>query len=426
MKIRPLATLSPLCLCLLAGAARADLEPFSFGASEMVQHQSNINHSDEAKKASVADWISTTEFNAALAQALGRDKLVANAAIDLNRYKHTKGLNATGYSASAEFDWNTIGDLSGALGADSRRRQFVDGETADRKPGNTTDNTRNLQTDNHAFAKIALGGEARWTIFGGFDANQRTYSSSAFDDSEEHQWSTNVGTNYSTSPDLSFGLLGTYVRGEYPHGTVTNGPGNTVIKSPSNFDTRTLSATTKWKASGNSALDASLGVTTENNDALASNRRFLSGSLNWNWTPPSHFTVNVGVKRSSDADTSSTSASTGVANANNLNGTSVNNVAHLEVTYELTAKINLDASEDYTQRKYSDLKTTKLDGTTALVDGTTRTSRWFLTAHYRPTRTTDLSCGGGRETRNADARLGDATPAYTDNYLQCVASIRFD
>jgi hypothetical protein len=415
MNIKPLATLSPLCLCLLAGAARADLEPFSFGASETVQHQSNLHHTDEAKQANVADWISTTEFSAGLNQALGRDKLVVNGAIDLNRYKHTKGLNATGYSASAEFDWSTIGDLSGALGADSRRRQFVSGESADIGPGNTGDVTaRNLQTDNHAFAKIALGGDARWQIFGGFDANQRRYSNSSFDANEEHQWSTNAGTNYSTSPDLSFGLQGSYVRGEYPHGSDTQGP--------SNFNTRTLSATTKWKASGNSALNASLGITSENNDALASNRRFLSGSLNWNWTPPSHFTVNLGLKRSSDADTSSTAVSTGVANANNLNGTSVNNVAHLEVTYELTAKINLDASEDYTQRKYAGLKL--LSG--ELANGTTRTSRWYLTAHYRPTRTTDLSCGGGRETRNVDANLSDATPAYTDNYVQCVASIRFD
>ncbi len=417
MKIKPLATLSPLCLCLLAGAARADLEPFSFGASETVQHQSNLNHTDEVTTPRVSDWISTTEISAALAQGLGRDKLVANAAVDLNRYKRTKGLNAIGYSASAEFDWNTIGDLSGAVGADSRRRQFVNGETADIGPGNTpvVVNVRNLQTDNHAFAKIALGGEARWTIFGGFDVNQRSYSNSSFDANEEHQWSTNLGTNYSTSPDLSFGLQGSYVRGEYPHGDAdTHGP--------SNFNTRTLSATTKWKASGNSALNASLGITSENNDALANNRRFLSGSLNWNWTPPSHFTVNLGLKRSSDADTSNTSVSTGVANANNLNGTSVNNVAHLEVTYELTAKINLDASEDYTQRKYSGLKLLNGD----LANGTTRTSRWYLTAHYRPTRTTDLSCGGGREARNVDANLSGATPAYTDNYLQCVASIRFD
>ncbi len=416
MKIKPVAILSPMCLCLFVGSARADLEPFSFGASETVQHQSNLNHTDDAQVPRVADWISTTEFNAALNQALGRDNLIASAAVDFNRYKRTHSLNATGYRAAAEFDWSTIGDLSGAIGADSHRRQYVYGETAEPTPGTPPVllNARNMQTDNHAFARVALGGVSRWTIFGGADANQRSYSSDLFNASEERQWSTNLGTRYSTSPDLSFGLTGSYVRGEYPHGSATGGA--------SDFNTRSVSATTKWQASGNSALDASLGFTSASNDALTSDQHFINGSLNWSWTPPSHFTVTLGLKRSSDADTASTGATVGVVNANNLNGTSINNVAHLDVTYALTAKINLDATADYTQRKYSDLNLVGLSD----VSGSTRTARFYLTAHYQPTRTTDLSCGGGRETRHIDAGLATVTQAYTDNYLQCMASIHFD
>jgi hypothetical protein len=422
LKMKPLAVLTPLCLCLVAGSARADLEPYSFGASETVQHQSNLNHTDDAHR--TADWISTTEFSAAVNQPLGRDKLVASAAVDFNRYKRTHPLNATGYQAAAEFDWSAIGDLSGALGADSHRRQYIAGDTADLTGANgaTALNVRNLQTDNHAFARMALGGESRLTIFGGVDANQRRFSLSndTFNSQEEQQWSTNLGTRYATSPDLSFGVSGAYVRGEYPHGTAPVTPSTTWTAS--NFSTKSLSATSKWQASGNSSLDASLGYTTENSDALSSNRHFVNGSLNWVWTPPSHFTVNLGFKRSSDADTSSTGSGVGIVNANNLNGTSVNNVGHLEVTYALTAKITLDASADYTQRKYSDVK--QLDAADA--NGSTRTSRYFLTAHYQPTRTTDLSCGGGRESRRTDATLVNVTPAYTDNYVQCVAAIHFD
>ncbi len=411
---KPLAILSPLCLCLFAASARAELEPFSFEASETVQHQSNFNHTDDAARTS--DWISTTEFSAALNQPLGRDKLVASAGVNFNRYKRTHSLNATGYRAAAEFDWSTIGDLSGSLGADSNRRQYIYGETAEPIPGGpvTIVNARNLQTDNHAFARLALGGQSRWTIFGGADVNQREFSNPIFIGNEERQWSSNVGTHYSTSPDLSFGLVGSYSHGEYPHGSLTG--------DASKFSTRSIDLTTKWQASGNSALDASLGYTTENNDALSSNPNFVNGSLNWTWTPPSHFSVNVGLKRSSDVDTSSTGANSGVVNANNLTGTSVNNVAHLEVTYALTAKINLDASADYTERRYSDVK----QPTGPDLAGTTRTSRFYLTARWQPTRTTDLSCGGGRETRHADASLAPFTPAYTDNYLQCAASIRFD
>ncbi len=414
MKIKPVAMLSPLCLCLFAGCAWADLEPFSFGASESVQHQSNLNHSDDSTR--VADWISTTELSAAIDQALGRDKLVASAAVNFNRYKREHTLNSTGYRAAAEFDWNTIGDLSGALGADANRRQYVYGQTADITPGTTpaVTSVRNLQTDSHAFARVALGGESRWTIFGGVDANQRNFSADTFKADEEQQWSTNAGTRYSTSPDLSFGLTGNYTHGEYPHGSLTG--------DSSKFSTRSIDATTNWKASGNSRLDASLGYTTESSDSLSSNRNFVNGSLNWYWTPPSHFTVTLGLKRSSDVDSSTTGANTGVINVNNLNGTSVNNVAHLEVTYALTAKVSLDASADYTQRKYSDVK----QPVGADVNGSSRTSRFYLTAHYQPTRTTDLSCGGGRESRRIDATLVLVTPAYTDNYLQCTASIRFE
>jgi hypothetical protein len=418
MKNKTLAMLSPLCLCFFGADARADLEPFSFGLVQTLQHQSNLNHTDSNRGdpnyvPAVADWLSTTELNAALNQALGRDKLVASGAIDFNRYKHSKPLNATGYRAAAEFDWSTIGDLSGALGADSRRRQYVYGETADVQGHAAIVNVRNLQTDNHAFARIMLGGESRWSLFGGVDANRRNFSNDNFKTEEERQWSTNLGTRYATSPDLSFGLTGSYVRGEYPQG----GPANT----QSNFNSRSISATTRWQASGNSAVDASLGYTTDDSDALTDSRHFVSGSLNWSWTPPSHFAVNVGLKRSSDADTSSTGANTGVVNANNLNGTSINNVGHLEVTYALTAKISLDASADYTQRKYSALTTS-----TGLVGGSTRTSRYYLTAHYQPTRTTDLNCGGGRETRRADASLDGAAAPYNDNYVQCAASIHFD
>lgn len=411
MKMKPVAMLSPLCLAMFAGAASAAIEPFTLGASEMVQHQSNISHTLDSQR--TADWISTTEFSAALDQAVGRDKLIASAAVDFNRYLRTHSLNSTGYRAGAEFDWSTVGNLSGAFGADANRSQYVYGSTA-LVPGTTTTvaDVRNLQTNTHEFARATLGADSRWQIFGGADFNQRRYSSDLYRADDEQQWSGNLGTRYQTSPDLSFGLQGTYVSGKYLHGAADGGA--------SDFSSRSLDATTRWQASGNSLLTADLGVTSDSNDALIRDRRFIDGGLNWTWTPPSHFTVNVGLRRSSDADPT-TGATVGVLNANNLTGTSINNVGHLEVTYALTAKIGLDATADYTQRKYSDLRL--FDGTD--VNGTTRTSRLFLTVHYQPTRIADLSCGGGRETLHVDSRILFIIPAYTDNYLQCVASIRF-
>src|SRR3954471_20845564 len=148
LKNKSLAILSPLCLCLFAGSAWAGLEPFSFGASENLQHQSNLGHSPTNE---TADWISTTEFSAGIDEPVGRDKLVASAAVNFNRYKRLHSLNSTGYQAGAEFDWNTIGDLSGALGVDSHRRQYFYGETSEFSflgEAPTTVLVRNLQTDN--------------------------------------------------------------------------------------------------------------------------------------------------------------------------------------------------------------------------------------------------------------------------------------
>ena len=422
MKKITLAMLSPLCLGLLAGNARAELEPFSFGASENLQHQSNVGHSPDGQ--ATADWISTTEFNAALNQAIGRDALVASAAVDFNRYKHSKSLNGTGYQGAAQFDWSTVGDLSGSIGADTQRHQYISGEDteilgANGSPETISSTAHNLQTDRHAFARMTLGGESRWSISGGADANDRRFSNDEFDASNERQWSANLGTHYATSPDLSFGLSGFYVHGEYPHAqTLVD---DVPTERAARFSTRSVDVNTKWQVSGNSLLQASVGYTSEDNEALASGQHFINGSLNWSWTPPSHFTINVGLRRSSDADSSTAAINTGVVNANNLSGTSINNVASVEVVYALTAKTSLDASVEYTDRKYSDVQVL-----TGVVNGDTRTTRVFLTAHFQPTRTTDVSCGGGRETRHADADLATFANAYSDNYLQCSASIKFD
>ena len=337
MKNKTLAILSPLCLCLLAANAEAALEPFTIAASESLQHHTNINHSADAL--ATADWMSQTELSAAVDQALGRDKLVASAAVDFNRYGKSadKALNSTGYRASGEFDWSTIGDLSGALGADVNRRQYIAGETAEPLPNGdvTTSNVRNLQTDSHAFARFTLGGDSRWQIYGGGDVNQRKYSNSSFIANEEHQWSTNAGTRYSTSPDLSFGLQGSYSKGEYPHGAIAVAPAT--VGGPSDFSSRSVSLTSRLQASGNSALDGNIGYTSDSNDAVTGDRHFISGALNWHWTPPSHFTVNLGLSRSSDAD-ASTGANTGAVNVNNLQGTSINNAAHLETGVRLHAE----------------------------------------------------------------------------------------
>jgi hypothetical protein len=411
LKSKHLALLPPLCLCLFAESAWADLEPFSVGAGETVAHDSNVTRDDTRR---IADWYSTTDLHGAVNQALGRDQLTGSAAVNYTAYRNEADhdLDSFGYRGALQLDWSTIGDLSGSLGADADRRRYDYG-FEDVSGGASV---RNLETDSHAFAKVSLGGPSRWNIFAGFDANRRTFSAEGYSVNNEQQWSQNVGTTYSTSPDLSFGITGNYVRGEYPN----------YVTSSGSFDSKSLSATTKWQASGSSAVNATLGYTTENSD-LQPTLHFVNGSLNWNWTPPSHFTVNFGVSRSTDGGAASGSVST-------LNDRSLNTAASLNVSYALTAKVSLVASGQYSHRKYEDVTVPEvlLNGTvdpthTTVVSGLSHTARLSLSAHYQPTRTTDVSCGATHEVRGSgSSELVEIAPNYIDNSVQCAASINFD
>jgi hypothetical protein len=412
MKTKSLASCSPILLCLVAGAARADLEPFSFDVSETLQHQSNILHAEADHK---ADWMSTTEFRAALDQAIGRQRVKANASVNVDRYADLSGRNSEGYAAGGEFDWSTVGDLSGANRRRSRRRQYLYGVDGDQSSG-----LRNLQTDNHAFAHVQLGGQARWSIFAGFDASQRKYSDSAFDSNEVEQWATSGGTSYQTSPDLSFGVQGRYVRGRYPNVVLSTGK--------EEFSVKTLGVNTKWTASGNSSFDANVGYTHQKTDGQDA-QNYINGGVNWHWAPPSHFVVTLGLTRDSNTD-SGTAAS--IVNTNNsVSGRSLNTIAHLDVDYALTAKVGIDLLTQYIHRKYSDaLVATGVDesGVTQYdsVTGATNTSRVTLSAHYAPTRTTALSCGFSREIHSSGQAVHGLSAPYTDNTVLCSASIHFD
>jgi hypothetical protein len=413
MKTRPLAMLSPLCICLFAGSARADLEPFSIGASESVTHESNLTHNDANR---VADWYSTTELHGAVDQALGRDQLVGSAAVSYNNYHREidHDLDSFGYKGALRLDWSTIGDLSGSIGADAARHR----STYDFEDASGVVLGKNLETDSHAFANIALGGPSRWRIFTGFDANRRRYSQDTYAVNDEQQWSQNVGTTYSTSPDLSFGITGNYVHGEYPH----------YLASSADFNSRSLSGTTKWQASGNSALNASLGYTTQNSD-LQPTLRFVSGSLNWDWAPPSHFKVGVGIARSTDGGAAAGNVAT-------LNDRSLNTTGSLNVTYELTAKVSLIAGGQIIHRKYAGVTVPAVlpDGTVdpnpadaTVVSGTNHSTRVALSAHYQPTRTTALSCGVTHEVRSSGSVVVTRiAPNYTDNTVMCAGSINFN
>ena len=415
MKMRLMATLSSVCLGLCASGARAAIEPFTVGASETVAHDSNIGRTDSGH--TVADWYSTTEVRGGVSQALGRDQLSGSAAVNYTGYRDhaDHSLDSFGYRGALRLDWSTVGDISGALGADAVRRRYTgDVDQSDGIALRSVEG-RILETDSHAFAKISLGGVSRWNIFAAGDLNRRRFSPSAFAVNDEQQWSQSLGTTYSTSPDLSFGITGNYTHGEYPN-----------FGAPADFDSRSLSATTKWQASGNSRFNAALGYTTQTSD-LQPTLRFVSGNLYWVWTPPSHFNVSLGLSRSSDGGAASGAGPT----ATTLNDQSLNTTGSLSVTYLFTAKVNFVAGAQYVTRKYTNATVINNSGfsfgNSDVVSGADHTQRISLAAHYLATRTTDLSCSVAHAVRHGSPQIAQSLASnYIDNLVQCVAAIDFN
>ncbi len=412
MNFKPVLTLWPAGLLVIAGSAYADLSPYSLSATETIEHESNVAHTTIA----TADWLSTTELQAGLDQALGRDRLTASGTFDLIRYEHSH-LNNNGYDLNGEFDWSTIDDLSGSIGADSSKKQYIYG-----LDGEQASTSNNSQRTDHVFARAQLGGVTRWTIFSGVDATQRKYSDPNFAPNEVHQWSVNGGTRYQTSPDLNFGLVATYTKGEYPHAILSPVP-DEVIGSDG-FDIKSLDATSTWQASGNSSFNLRAGYTVEDND-IQPQRKYWNGDLIWNWAAGGRLKVTTELERDTDAD--ATQSSGGSVASNNLVGHSLNTTAHLTLTYEVTAKINLLAGAQYTERKYAPGTLPVLLGQSQAADGSgeNRTSQFSIAVHYAPILNTDLSCSVAREVRRSDAQIAFYTPAYTANNVLCAAQIQF-
>jgi hypothetical protein len=412
MNFKPHSNWWPAGLLLIAGSAYADLSPYSASVTETIEHESNVFHSAQA----TADWLSTTELRAGVDQTLGRGRLLANAAFDLDRYKRSR-LDDSGYDLSGEFDWSTVYDLSGSFGADTSKKQYVyglDGEQASQQ--------RNSQKTDHVFARGQLGGVSRWTLFGGADASQRKYTAESFAPDEVHQWSVNGGSRYQTSPDLSFGVVGNYTKGAYPHAVLSIAP--TEVIGSDSFSVKSVDATSTLQASGNSSFDLRAGYTVEDN-AIQPQRKYWNGDLKWSWTAGGRLKFLTELERDSDADTT-IGAGSGVA-SNNVTGHSLNSTARLDVTYELTAKINLDAGAQYTQRRYYQGALPILAGQAqpSTGSGSNRTNQFSVAAHYQPIINTDLSCSFTREVRRVDPQIALFTPAYSANNALCAVQVQF-
>ena len=375
--------------------------PFSIGVSQTLTHESNIFRLSTAEE---EDWTSTTALNFALDQAFGRQHLRGVGSLQANRYREHDELDNTGHQLGLELDWETIGDLSGALGVQSVRRQYQFGlDSASPFQG------RNIESTQSANFRAQLGGMGLWSLQAGAETLDRKYSDDTFDKLNRlSQWSSEGGIGYKPSPDLSTTLLLRYTRISRPDSEF--GPGDDVARKEA-----LLGAV--WQATGASKLDVRFGRADEKH-SVAEDRGYWTGDLIWNWMPSGKLTLKTELVRDAEGGSGAVVApdsTTTPARAGDL----LRDAFIWQAQWAATAKINLTAGAEYSRRRYTDLIP---NSSSHVVD---RTTAITLGVRYSPQRWLDLGCDVGNEHRETNTADQTVTRPYDSLVASCLVTFWF-
>jgi hypothetical protein len=399
MKHSPAPPLLPLVACLglfASTGVRAEPNPYYIGASQTITHDNNVLRTCDNGATDpgcppgvpkVADTISTTSLLGGFDQPISRQRLHADAALNVNRYKNRSDLNNNGYHVDAGWDWETIGNLSGKLSALLNRQlaQYSLGDAL------SALNALNMETNRQYAATAALGGVTKLTFEGGVTHREVDYSNAIWASREYRQDAGTLGVKYRPSDLLTLGVGLRETRGEYD-------PSGSSLK----YRRHDLDLTGTWLASGASTIDARLSFGRQHYETSTS-RDFsgATGSLQWRWKPTGKLNFYTLLLR--DTGTEAGLFYTGVAEISPTGITlqtqagdisRVTNLARVLGEYEMTAKIKLTASAANSHRSLvNTLSLTPDSGSDDTVTGT-------LGVRYVPTRSIAIGCDVSRERRS--------------------------
>jgi hypothetical protein len=361
-------------------------QPFSFGVSQTLTHESNLFRAEHDEE---ADWTSTTALNFALDQPIGRQRLKGSAALQMNRYREHDELNNTGHDLGLQLDWETVGNLSGALGVQSTQQQYRYGLDS-----TTPSEGRNIESTQAAFFQGRLGGMGLWALQGGANALKRRYSADDFARLNDlSQWSIEGGAGYRPSPDLTATLLGRYTRISRPDSGVV--VGDDVAR-------RDVELGLVWQASGASRFDARLTRSQEKHAVLA-DRNFWTGGIGWDWMPSAKLRLRTQVLRDTEGGSGNVASPEATMPAAPA-GDQLRDAFLWSAQWAASAKINVVGTAQWSRRRFTELTGTDLED---------RTTAYTLGVRYSPVRALDLGCDLGSESRETH---NDAVTTLTRPY----------
>jgi hypothetical protein len=405
--------LVPFVVALLgtgvAGSAVAQVSPYYIGASQAFSHDSNIFRVADGNPASSDVW-STTSLLMGIDQPIGRQRVYADADIRYNKYQDLDQLDGTGYRVGLGLDWATIERLSGRLSFNAAEGLAAYG-SADTPP--TTE--KNTERSQEALASVRLGGtEARFNLEGTLSHRELNYSLDSWDRYDYRRDTVGLGLIYRPSGALTLGAGARYTRGTFPR--FTKDPSGAYIAD--DYDRNDVDLTGVWEATGASRVNARISFTDESHD-IAGARDFsdITGAIAWDWRPTGKLRFLTELARDSGQELNPLSSVGGTIST--VGDTSqLADQIQVQAFYDATAKIQLNALARYTHRSLVD--TLSLGGGMITSAGTDDTTALSLGVRYNPTRTIQIGCSIGTESRNADSTV---SYDYSADYASCFAQL---
>lgn len=376
--------------------------PWNISLSQAFDYRTNALNGPSGGEASDTLW--TTTLGGGVNVPFGRQRAYANGSIAHTRYGKTDGLDGQSYNLGAGVNWETVGNLSGNLQANTGRRQ------ADFNTGLNTLSLKNNESFQELRARALLGGVGLLGIEGTLGYRRVDFSAPEFAAREYVQNSGSAGIVYRPSSALS---LGTGLSLQYSDYDVP-AFGQSLPDTSKRSD---LYVTADWTASGASTVGTRLNFgKTDYQRPNTEDFTGVTGSLFWNWRPTGRTALTTTLSRDTGQESGFQSlTNNGRTRLTATDFSRVTNIAALSANYELTGKIILTGALSYTQRSLVDA----ISGGKGR-DNTTLTS---FGARWLATRIITVGCNVGHETRSSS---GFGSFDYSGSNFGCIGSVTLD
>jgi hypothetical protein len=403
-----------MALCTLAGAAQAEVSPYSLGAGLSWARDDNIFRAPAGQE--VADSYTSVFVTGKLDQAISRQRLQANATLTTSHFNQRGDLDNTGYGLQLSWNGSTVENISWALSHDAHRSlaSYANADSPDQR-------IANIETSQQTVAAAQLGMAAQWATSLTLSHRALNYSAPAYVRSEFQLNSEGLSLQWRPQGPVSLQLGPRFSQGHYPQARAIVGGGYEADA----FQRRDIDLSVNWLATGDSNLSARVSQTAQHYD-VGRERDFegATGLLDWRWRLTGKTQLNLTVNRDTGTETSFFGIN---ALGRELRGTGDNSDVTTglatQIDHQLSGKLALHLGGRLAWRRVSSSTRIEGDGLTVAQSnqtGTERSGNVTLGLRYAPTYNSSVGCDLAHMRRAATATTASS---YRADTLVCSAQL---